>query len=134
MTTLQLILSQRQSYELWSWDSHHLVHQTAHVSSQSISSKGNVRVAHIGPRGEEPKYTAVVKMAQGQRPVVILEKEYRVYTKKLKHLQGSVVPICYGLFKGKVNGEDFACLLLEYCKGPPFALSDYKYVASLPFS
>ncbi|KAE9409162.1 hypothetical protein BT96DRAFT_872549 [Gymnopus androsaceus JB14] len=125
MTTLQLILNHNQTYDLWSWESHPVVHQTARLTKQSLSSRGSVRVALLGPRGEEPKLTAIVKMAQGRNQVTALEKEYRVYTHKLKHLQGSVVPHCYGLFKGKINGEDFACLLLEYCRSPlNFTLAD----------
>ncbi|KAJ3789951.1 hypothetical protein GGU10DRAFT_303963 [Lentinula aff. detonsa] len=115
MATLELILEFKRC-ELWSWEPHLTGHQTARLVKQRMTPRGNIRVAYLGPRDEEPESLVVVKMARDNE-VATLEKEYRIYMDRLAHLQGSVVPICYGLFRGKVEGERFACMLLEYCRG-----------------
>ncbi|KAJ3857279.1 hypothetical protein EV368DRAFT_30617 [Lentinula lateritia] len=117
MSTLELIYD-RKIYELWSWEPQQAVHQTARHQTARIlptrlTPRGNVRVAYLGPRDEEPDSLVVTKLARDNE-VPALEREYRVYMDRLQHLQGSVVPICYGLYRGKVEGEKFACMLLEY--------------------
>jgi hypothetical protein len=60
-------------------------------------------------RGHFQNQLVIAKIATGSpdRSRSHLQTEYSVY-ETLKHLQGSVIPRCYGLF----HVEDFACLLL----------------------
>ncbi|KII89954.1 hypothetical protein PLICRDRAFT_53082 [Plicaturopsis crispa FD-325 SS-3] len=58
----------------------------------------------------------IVKIATGKEGIKDLEREAGFYESDLRPLQGSVVPRCYGFFKGKVSGEYQACLLLEFCR------------------
>ncbi|KAJ3761916.1 hypothetical protein EV360DRAFT_79781 [Lentinula raphanica] len=116
MATLELMLEFKRC-ELWSWDPHlRGQHQTACLVKQRMTADGNVRVAYLGPRDQEAEKLVVAKMAYG-KDVASLDSEYRVYMDNLRHLQGSVVPECYGLYHGKVEGERFGCMLLEYCRG-----------------
>ncbi|KAJ4485695.1 hypothetical protein J3R30DRAFT_3283749 [Lentinula aciculospora] len=116
MSTLQLIYDHK-IYELWSWESQQNVHQTAQVIKKPLTTRGNIRIAYLGPRdANDPESLVIIKLARDNE-VKVLEREYRVYMDNLRHLQGSVVPICYGFYRGKAQGEDFACMLLEYCRG-----------------
>jgi len=60
-------------------------------------------------RGHFQNQLVIAKIATGSpdRSWSRLQTEYSVY-QTLQHLQGSVIPRCYGLF----HVEDFACLLL----------------------
>ncbi|RDB28540.1 hypothetical protein Hypma_015944 [Hypsizygus marmoreus] len=119
MATLQLIWDHR-SYDMWTWSMEN-THQTAHIMKRI---KNNVYLAHLGPLGAEPTHAVVVKVAQSPREMHALMTETEFYMNDLVHLQGTVVPRCYGFFKGKVDGNEIACLLLEYCAG--FAPRNHK--------
>lgn len=55
----------------------------------------------------------IVKIAHGNQ-IAALEAEYQMYTKQeIFRLQGTLVPECYGLYKGKSLGTDVAAILLE---------------------
>ncbi|KAI0076807.1 hypothetical protein K474DRAFT_1597267 [Panus rudis PR-1116 ss-1] len=83
--------------------------------SYHASSSSSSNIAQIGD-GSGPVQVAI-KWARGRESIRTLEQEYEVYEETLKPLQGSVVPICYGLFAGRVEGEYVACLVLEWCGG-----------------
>jgi hypothetical protein len=114
MATLELVWDRQHTYTFWSWSTEH-VHQTARVVRRL---KGHVYAAHIGPRGMEPEQLIALKIARGEE-LPELEREVEFYDNELRGLQGSVVPRCFGSFKGKVDGIDVACLLMEFCSGPP---------------
>jgi hypothetical protein len=124
MATLQLIWAHRRTYNLWSW-SLGKIHQTARIIK---CIKNNVYTAHIGPRDMEATETIIVKAALGPDEMILLNREAEFYSNELKHLQGTVVPKCFGLFRGKINGLDFGCLLLEYCSGrtPVWNMHEFK--------
>ncbi|KAF9074961.1 hypothetical protein BDP27DRAFT_1466159 [Rhodocollybia butyracea] len=117
MATLQMVYNDTEVYNLWCWESQQIVHQTAKMTNRTLSPTGHIRVALLGPLGEEPMLTVITKMARPSE-MRALEKESRIYTTRLKHLQGTVVPICYGLYRGKMGSEEVGFLLLEYCQGP----------------
>ncbi|KAH9937354.1 uncharacterized protein B0H18DRAFT_1206218 [Fomitopsis serialis] len=56
-----------------------------------------------------------VKWVRGSLGVEKMRYEAALYKGKLKHLQGDVVPRCYGFFTGEVDGEVSGCLVLERC-------------------
>ncbi|KIM47621.1 hypothetical protein M413DRAFT_205213 [Hebeloma cylindrosporum] len=64
---------------------------------------------------KKTKYDVAVKLAYDTAGIRLLRHEYEIYSKDLRALQGSVIPICYGLFTGMVNCAHTACLVLEYC-------------------
>ncbi|KAF5392535.1 hypothetical protein D9757_002319 [Collybiopsis confluens] len=131
MSTLQMIDTEGDVMNMWSWQSTAVTHQTARMTTQRLSAK--VVVVYKGPQGREPTEAVVAKFARANK-IHALEKEHRVYETRLNHLQGRVVPRCYGLYKGKNKyGEEVACLLLEYCIGSPgYSLEDRKYVFQPP--
>lgn len=107
------------------------VHLTARIVRRL---KSHVYTAHIGPRGREPTELVVLKMARGKEEFADLEREVEFYDNELRYLQGSVVPRFQGYFKTKVDGIDLACLLLEYCSGPPTRdPHEMKYASQIRF-
>lgn len=78
----------------------------------------------------DPEKVVIIKTARGEDEMETLNREFQFYEGELKHLQGHVVPLCFGSFRGKVDGVDFGCLVLEYCSGHPAAVyglpDDYK--------
>ncbi|KAF9024113.1 hypothetical protein BDZ89DRAFT_898807, partial [Hymenopellis radicata] len=48
-----------------------------------------------------------------------------LYENDLRGLQGSVVPKCYGYFKGRSGGQSLSCLVLEFCN-QPFRSADFS--------
>ncbi|KAF9532666.1 hypothetical protein CPB83DRAFT_890850 [Crepidotus variabilis] len=120
-SSLQLILSNASapSYTLWSWD-HGDFHQVARVCEQLAD---NICTAYIGPVGETPSHKVVLKIGQGKRADQRLAREYEMYSGPLVHLQGTIVPRCFGLFCGSANEsgsgtikskKQISCLVLEY--------------------
>lgn len=58
-----------------------------------------------------------------------LEREAKFYENDLRHLQGTVVPEYYGFYKGKADGFELACMILEYCGGHGGVdMNDFRYV------
>ncbi|KAJ6460946.1 hypothetical protein C8R45DRAFT_1080980 [Mycena sanguinolenta] len=103
------------NYKLWAWNN-----GTAHYVARlvrCISKK--VYLVRFGVRGMEPCDVIVLKMAHGKEEVEEMEREAGFYNDQLKHLQGTVVPSCFGFYTTKVHGKPVSCLLLEYCSGPP---------------
>lgn len=113
MATLQLLWDHRRTYDLWSWNMGN-THQTARIIK---CIRNRVYTAHIGPRGMEATEAIIVKAAFGLDEMILLNREAEFYSNELRHLQGTVVPKCFGFFRGKVDGVDLGCLLLEYCSG-----------------
>ncbi|KDQ07416.1 hypothetical protein BOTBODRAFT_649195 [Botryobasidium botryosum FD-172 SS1] len=82
-------------------------------------------------------FRGIIVAANGTKPIAVkithsdgsaeaLAREFPVY-EAIKDLQGSTVPICYGLFRGNVYGPypeasnvwvDTSCLVTEYCGEP----------------
>lgn len=60
-------------------------------------------------------YPLAVKWARGAAAVGRLKCEAEFYQKELRSLQGTVVPLFFGLFCAKMDGVECACLLLEWC-------------------
>jgi hypothetical protein len=108
-------------------------HQTARI----IKCLNNrVYTAHIGPRGMAAAEIIVVKVAFSPDEVMLLNREAEFYSNELRDLQGTVVPKFFGFFRGKVDGADFGCLLLEYCSGraPVWDMLEFKYVSIIFFT
>jgi len=126
MATLQLVWNHRRTHNLWSWTMGN-THQTARILK---CIKNRVYTAHIGPRGMEATDMIVVKTAIGPDEMLLLSREAEFYANELCHLQGTVVPKYFGFFRGKTNGDDFGCLLLEYCSGraPVWDIQEFKSV------
>ncbi|KAH9950922.1 hypothetical protein B0H21DRAFT_720435 [Amylocystis lapponica] len=60
-----------------------------------------------------------VKLAAGAPAVRRIRHEALIYEKLLHQLQGTVVPQFYGMFTITVEGEEFGCLVMEWCEAPP---------------
>ena len=58
--------------------------------------------------------TFAVKISKTSESLAKLEHEYGFYSQQLLPLQGTVVPICYGFFKGTFGDTEIGCLILEY--------------------
>jgi len=89
--------------------------------------QSNILISDLVPTGDPdttPSARVLLKTAKGDKANDLLKWEYEVYEERLKMLQGSVVPRCYGLFSGRVDergtasgtGERFGCLVLEYVR------------------
>ncbi|KAF5374828.1 hypothetical protein D9758_000564 [Tetrapyrgos nigripes] len=65
-------------------------------------------------RNAKSEGVIVVKFGGQDAAYSRLEYESKAY-EKLQHLQGSVVPNVYGLYKSKVQRQTVGCLLMEYC-------------------
>ncbi|TFK77982.1 hypothetical protein K466DRAFT_668560 [Polyporus arcularius HHB13444] len=80
---------------------------------------GNTQVFRAALRpvhkdGTSPNERRVVcKVAYGGRRVDALKAEARIYTEKLRHLQGMVVPTIYGCYVGKTNEGHTGILVLQ---------------------
>ncbi|KAF8960355.1 hypothetical protein BDZ97DRAFT_1665993 [Flammula alnicola] len=75
-----------------------------------------VYTAHLGPEETDP-FTVICKLGRGSHNIKSLEKEHHFYMQDLAHLQGTVIPRCYGFYKAMVDDVPIGCLLLEYCTG-----------------
>ncbi|KII90557.1 hypothetical protein PLICRDRAFT_39132 [Plicaturopsis crispa FD-325 SS-3] len=59
-----------------------------------------------------------------------LIREYQWYQNQLRSLQGTVIPRCYGVFRGEYHGLWITSLVLQYCGQPresPFNLTEKAY-------
>ncbi len=63
--------------------------------------------------------TFAIKISKNPESLAKLEREYGIYSQQLLPLQGTVVPICYGLFKGTFGETEIGCLILEYIESSP---------------
>lgn len=115
MSTLQLVWDETRRYDLWSWKPEK-IHQTAFIT-RHLHKK--VYLARIGPVAEEATEMVVVKLAYGGKEQENLEREFDFYMHELYDLQGQVVPKCRGIYRGRISGIPFGCLILQYCSGPP---------------
>ncbi|KAF8899138.1 hypothetical protein BD779DRAFT_62931 [Infundibulicybe gibba] len=115
MATLEIIYDAYNVYDLWSWSMGN-IHRTCWIHK---AIRRRVFIARLGPRGEKPTQVIIVKNARGAEELEELTHESERYEKELKHLQGTIVPRCFGFYRGKALGVDHGCLLLEYCTGPP---------------
>lgn len=81
----------------------------------------------------EATETIIIKSALGPDEMLLLTREAEFYSNELRSLQGTVVPKCFGFFRGKVDGVDFGCLLLEYCSGraPVWNMLEFKFVSGI---
>ena len=78
----------------------------------------------------EATETIIIKSALGPDEMILLKREAEFYSNELRLLQGTVVPKCFGFFRGKVDGVDFGCLLLEYCSGRAvWNMLEFKFVS-----
>ncbi|KAF8973499.1 hypothetical protein BDZ97DRAFT_1751543 [Flammula alnicola] len=82
-------------------------------------ARPDTSVGAIGTSGQRAEKKVIFKMAGGIEALKVLEHEYSFYAQHLSHLQGTVIPQCYGLFKGTVHGNPFGCLVLERCEETP---------------
>ncbi|KAK1230604.1 hypothetical protein PQX77_006299 [Marasmius sp. AFHP31] len=139
-TTLEIFFDRYTSETLWRWPTHAdspppavlSGHQVAHIlkprinerSSQGHSSGGmTVSTALLAPRelvNTNLEVPVILKIAIGAEKIELLRREAAVYENCLPHLQGSVVPRCYGLYRGRAGArgqptENMACMILEYC-------------------
>lgn len=128
MATLQLTWSQTRVDGMWAWDM-----GNEHFRARIVRSYGKqtIHTAHLGPlHGEYYPGVVILKTAEGADQVQHLTREAEMYKGPLRHLQGKVVPKCFGYYTGKRNGVDLGCLVLEYCSGPNpvLHLKQFKYV------
>ena len=83
------------------------------VSSPSTPSSASFNVGSV----PLPETEVAVKWVRGTRAIESLRREARMYDRVLGPVQGSAVPIFYGLFVNRQDGVDVGCLLLEWCPG-----------------
>lgn len=57
----------------------------------------------------------VCKLVTGTKAIDRLRRETKMYETKLCDMQGTGIPIFYGMYTGTVDSEPAACLILEYC-------------------
>lgn len=60
--------------------------------------------------------SVILKYSRNLQALASLEREYAFYAQQLAPLQGSVIPNCFGLFKGTYSNLTLGCLVLEHCK------------------
>nr|GAT52013.1 predicted protein [Mycena chlorophos] len=138
MSTLHLIWPEEKiDYKLWSWTLPTTTHYVAHITRRMPGKHASqaLLTARLGahnnnnnpteiympiPRhnGDERCPPAVVKMALDEEEIANLEHESAMY-EVLGREQGRSVPRVFGHFRGRVDGREIACLLMEYCV-PPF--------------
>lgn len=63
--------------------------------------------------------TFILKFSQTPESLARLEHEAGLYAHQLLPLQGTVVPNCYGFFKGNFGTQEIGCLILEYIDSSP---------------
>ncbi|KAI0652299.1 hypothetical protein C8Q79DRAFT_1005509 [Trametes meyenii] len=63
--------------------------------------------------------SVALKWAVGQARIMRLKREADFYEYRLSGLRGIVTPQYYGFFTGIVEGVHVACMILEWCDGPP---------------
>ena len=78
----------------------------------------------------------VCKVAYGHRQIEVLQKEADLYNTKLRHLQGTVVPLMYGCYIDDTEEGLTGVLVLQDCGDPlEYKLKYYKlelrYVCTL---
>ncbi|KAJ7061986.1 hypothetical protein C8F01DRAFT_1024100 [Mycena amicta] len=156
MSTLELIWDSeptRGRYKLWSWTTGTNTHYVARVirklrvvggdgtrthASQLFSARiGAHDTPMVIPESnrDERCAGAVVKMAYTPDELVNLEQEASMY-EALRKVQGLAVPKVYGHFRGRVNGKEIACLVMQYCQPPYLGDPDYKgrYIMDAAYS
>ncbi|KAF9475470.1 hypothetical protein BDN70DRAFT_956405 [Pholiota conissans] len=118
-STLQ-VLFEGEPYYLYSTDSERgTIHQ---VASGIQPQPGNPRgfIATVGLNISNPMYRAFLSMGYGDAEMDSLKAEYKIYM-HMAHLQGTVIPRCYGYFVGDKptrvgqKTQRVGCLVLEYC-------------------
>jgi hypothetical protein len=126
MSTLEIDYDAYRIETMWQWSDSSSApspHYTARVAKTSINRRGNILTAYLTPKGSMSEPTPVVlKMAYGTEHITSLEREARMYENELHRLQGTVVPVYYGLYHGQTESryqsglrEKVACMVLEYC-------------------
>ncbi|EMD36074.1 hypothetical protein CERSUDRAFT_96299 [Gelatoporia subvermispora B] len=60
-------------------------------------------------------FHVVCKFGTGQKRIDAIRNECKIYERKLQHLQGTIVPRCFGIFQGIIYGRLEVCLVTEYC-------------------
>ncbi|KAI0076805.1 hypothetical protein K474DRAFT_1193825 [Panus rudis PR-1116 ss-1] len=96
------------------------------MPARVLSYEAYPRFKHVasvlqGPESNDhsaPELVAI-KWARGRRCLRKIAWEYELYSNELKQLQGSIVPRCYGIYVGVVEGCEVGCLVLEWCGGAP---------------
>ncbi|KAI0673561.1 hypothetical protein C8Q78DRAFT_989742 [Trametes maxima] len=63
--------------------------------------------------------SVALKWAVGQARIMRLKREADCYEHRLGALRGVVTPQYYGFFTSIVEGVHVACMILEWCDGPP---------------
>lgn len=87
---------------------------------------------HRGKSEEvEPPLRVAIKWGRGNPNLQTLAHELHLYDGDMKSLQGTVVPRCFGLYVGFIEGQEIGCLILEWCGGEtPRGPFELKYVPS----
>ncbi|KAF4573287.1 hypothetical protein EYR36_007798 [Pleurotus pulmonarius] len=92
--------------------------QPANTPNPSLVCRINKRIRSrlfVGSIDGVPGPLAI-KFARVGYEVETLQKEIRFYDTSLKKLQGVVVPKVFGGYRGRVDGEDVAVFIMEYCQ------------------
>ena len=101
----------------------------------TTSSYGNSQVFHAelrivadgGLTDHDHGGDVVCKVAYGQRQIDVLRKEADFYSTKLRHLQGTVVPLMYGCYIDDTDEGPTGVLVLQDCGIPlEYKLKYYK--------
>ncbi|KAF8921876.1 hypothetical protein CPB85DRAFT_4916 [Mucidula mucida] len=123
-STLELVYDRNQVIQLWSWTASPGGDSQHYTIRLQQRLRNNVYTAGMGLLGEQPTSTVIVKIARADQ-VSALDWEAELYENDLRGLQGSVVPKCYGYFKGRSDGQALGCLVLEFCN-QPFRSADFR--------
>ncbi|ESK90968.1 hypothetical protein Moror_16366 [Moniliophthora roreri MCA 2997] len=128
MSILEVAFDSYHVETMWQWPSSCSTpapHYTARVIKTSINRKGNVSTACLTPKDSNVSVDpdlVVLKTARGAENIALLEREAQIYENELRRLQGNVIPVCYGLYRGQSESrcyvglrERVACMVLEYC-------------------
>ncbi|EMD36075.1 hypothetical protein CERSUDRAFT_96300 [Gelatoporia subvermispora B] len=76
---------------------------------------------HKGPvlqckltNSELQQFHVVCKFSTNQPKIDAIRNECKIYEQKLRHLQGTIIPRCYGIFQGMMDEKFVVCLVTEY--------------------
>jgi len=123
---LTIFWNPKHADQLWSWNAPENTHLTAYFNN---SITGRISDAKLVDQGSTER-RIVIKSAVGVEQVEKLNHEYELYSRDLRHLQGSIIPKCYGIYTGRKSSEYWSVLLLEYCDGAALRVtSDNRHLA-----
>lgn len=120
MSTLDLHFN-NTTYRLWTPTSSRMPLLLPQTATIFRPIGGNVYFARMGANHR------ALKLAFNREEVTNLQREAIFYENDLKDLRGQHVPEYYGIYFGNVEGEEVACMVLEYCESLTMTdLNEYR--------